>query len=81
MSQVLVETLHAVQWLAGNSSSPGSTGAAGAGGAGGTAVRSVGLAVVVMIFLSCAVLLEWREWMRRKRELVGVLEQTPPPVV
>jgi hypothetical protein len=41
----------------------------------------VGLAVGVMIFLSCAVLLEWREWKRRKIELVGVLEQTPLPVV
>ena len=61
MSQVLVETLHAVQWLA-NSTSPGPA------GAGGPAVRRVGLAVGVMIFLSCAVLLEWREWMRRKNE-------------
>jgi hypothetical protein len=69
MSQLLVETLHAVQWLAGNSSSPASTRAAG------TAVHGVGLVLGMVILLSCAVLVEFRDWLRRKRELTGV--QTP----
>lgn len=72
MSQVLVETLHAARWRAENAS---------ASSAADKAVRVLGPALGVVLFLSCAVLVEWRAWVLRRRELAGAWQLETHPVV
>ena len=75
MSQVLVETLHEVQWPASSLSNASTAPKAQYSvHAADETVRAVGFALGVVFFVICAVLVEWREWVRRRAELGAELE-------
>ena len=80
MSQVLVETLHKVQWHTDNTSVLSNASTAPRAQhyvhaptarthAADETVRAVGFALGVVFFLICVVLVERREWVRRRTEL------------
>jgi hypothetical protein len=71
MSVVLVETLQLLRWGARNASNASSAAhAAHADEAGASkAARALALALGLLLFALCVVLVEWRDWVLRKREL------------
>ena len=76
MSQVLVETLHKVQWHTDISNASTAQRAqhyvhapTARTHAADETVRAVGFALGVVFFLICVVLVERREWVRRRTEL------------
>ena len=74
MSQTLVDALQLVRWGARNASNASSAAhaahAAHADEAGASkAARALALALGLLLFALCVVLVEWRDWVLRKREL------------
>jgi hypothetical protein len=71
MSVVLAETLQLLRWGARNASNASSAAhAAHADEAGASkAARALALALGLLLFALCVVLVEWRDWVLRKREL------------
>lgn len=79
MSQTLVDTLQLLRWGARNASSAAAAHAAAyaaahaaahADEAGASkAARALALALGMVLFALCVVLVEWRDWVLRKREL------------
>ena len=70
MSQVLVETLREVQWPTSSLSNASTAQKAQYYvHAADETVRAVGFALGVVFFLICVVLVERREWVRRRTEL------------
>jgi len=71
MSVVLAETLQLLRWGVRNASSASSAAhAAHADEAGASkAARALALALGLLLFALCVVLVEWRDWVLRKREL------------
>ena len=74
MSQTLVDALQLVRWGARNASSASNASnaahAAHADEAGASkAARALALALGLVLFALCVVLVEWRDWVLRKREL------------
>lgn len=86
MSATLVESLQLVDWGARNASAAGAAapspaadaGAPGPESGAAKAVRTLGLALGVALFMLCAVLVEWRSWVLRRRELLGEAEHGAP---
>lgn len=72
MSQTLMDTLQLVRWGARNASNAthAAHAAAHADEAGASkAARALALALGMVLFALCVVLVEWRDWVLRKREL------------
>lgn len=74
MSQTLVDALQLVRWGARNAGSASNASnaahAAHADEAGASkAARALALALGLVLFALCVVLVEWRDWVLRKREL------------
>ncbi len=67
MSQTLVDTLQLLRWGARNASSAAAAHADEAGAS--KAARALDLALGMVLFALCVVLVEWRDWVLRKREL------------
>ena len=68
MSVVLAETLQLLRWGARNASNASSAAHADEAGAS-KAARALALALGLVLFALCVVLVEWRDWVLRKREL------------